>query len=218
MRVVDLFRDEGARDARGDPARDRRRRVGGGHGEISARIAVAPPKVLRSLASDENEPDLSGPGRQELLGAAQEIRVVAATEAAIARHDHEEGAVLRPRRGQERMRVRLDAAHEMLHHDLELVRIGTSRHGGLLSASQLRRRDHLHGLGDLLRILDGGDPLPDRLEARHYLPNPFLKSSIAARTRASRSSSSWRFSRVSFSTAGCFASMKENNSRSKVAI
>ncbi len=40
---------------------------------------------------------------------------------------------------------------------LHLVGIGPRRLGRLLGAAQLRRRDHLHGLGDLLRRLGGGD-------------------------------------------------------------
>ena len=39
------------------------------------------------------------------------------------------------------------------------LRIGTGRLGRLLRAPKLRRGDHLHRLGDLLRRLDGGDPV-----------------------------------------------------------
>src|SRR5213596_3634848 len=57
-----------------------------------------------------------------------------------------------------------------------LVRVRTSLHRGFLRAAQLRRRDHLHGLGDLLRVADRADPLPDRFEGRHY----FSEISVAS--------------------------------------
>ena len=41
-----------------------------------------------------------------------------------------------------------------------LLGIGTRRFGGGLRAAQLRGRHHLHGLGDLLRRLGGGDADP----------------------------------------------------------
>jgi hypothetical protein len=45
-------------------------------------------------------------------------------------------------------------------HRVHLFRIGPRRFGGILRAAQLGGRDHLHGLGDLLRRLGGGDADP----------------------------------------------------------
>ena len=39
----------------------------------------------------------------------------------------------------------------------------------VLRAAQFRRRDHLHGLGDLLRVFDRADAPPDIDQARHGL-------------------------------------------------
>ena len=39
-------------------------------------------------------------------------------------------------------------------------RVGAGEHGALLRATQLGRRDHLHGLGDLPRVLDTADATP----------------------------------------------------------
>jgi len=52
--------------------------------------------------------------------------------------------------------ARGDAVQD-LHH---LPRVGSSGEDGLLGPAQLGRRDHLHGLGDLLRVLDRADPAP----------------------------------------------------------
>jgi len=37
----------------------------------------------------------------------------------------------------------------------------------LLSAAQLRPGNHLHGLGDLLRVLDAADPAPESIVLWH---------------------------------------------------
>ncbi len=44
-------------------------------------------------------------------------------------------------------------------HLVHAFRVGTCSLGRLLRTAQLRRGDHLHRLGDLLRRLDGGDPV-----------------------------------------------------------
>ena len=57
----------------------------------------------------------------------------------------------------------LAAAGEVREHGLDLIGEGPRGFGGDLGAAQLRRRDHLHRLGDLLRRFDGGDPVSEVL-------------------------------------------------------
>jgi hypothetical protein len=50
--------------------------------------------------------------------------------------------------------ARRDAGQDALH----LRGVGTRVDDALLRAAQLRRGDHFHRLGDLLRVLDRADP------------------------------------------------------------
>jgi len=65
------------------------------------------------------------------------------------------------------MRLGLDAGRHRREHLGELGGIGARALRRLLRAAQLRGRDHLHRLGDLLGGADGRDPFAQRLEARH---------------------------------------------------
>ena len=47
------------------------------------------------------------------------------------------------------------------------LRIRTRRNHALLRAAQFGRRDHFHGLGDLLRVLDRADAPPEIDQTRH---------------------------------------------------
>src|SRR4029077_19378749 len=78
----------------------------------------------------------------------------------------------------------------------------------VLRALELRRRNELHRLGDLLRILYGADA-PLQLEGlRHYSA---LYSSIAFFNRALRSSASAFFVRISSAISGCWAAMNSSS-------
>jgi hypothetical protein len=50
-----------------------------------------------------------------------------------------------------------DRLGDVGQHGTHALRIGARRFRGLLRTAQLRRGDHLHRLGDLLRRLDRGD-------------------------------------------------------------
>ena len=52
-------------------------------------------------------------------------------------------------------------AATLLQHALHLHGVRPRVHDPLLRAAQLRRGDHLHRLGDLLRVLDRADPPPE---------------------------------------------------------
>ena len=61
----------------------------------------------------------------------------------------------------------LDAPRQRLQHAGDHLRVGPRRHRALLRAAQPGRRDHLHGLGDLARVLYAADA-PSKIEyVRH---------------------------------------------------
>jgi hypothetical protein len=49
----------------------------------------------------------------------------------------------------------------IVQHSFQHVGVGTGRDCPLLSTAQPSRRDHFHGLGDLLRALDAANAAPD---------------------------------------------------------
>src|SRR5271157_217022 len=52
-------------------------------------------------------------------------------------------------------------------HRFDLLGVRPRRYDRALRPPQLRYRDHLHRLGDLLRRLDGSDPVSEVLQGRH---------------------------------------------------
>jgi len=54
----------------------------------------------------------------------------------------------------------IGACGHAAEHALHLRRERTRGHDTVLRAAQLRRGHHLHGLRDLLRVLDRSDPAP----------------------------------------------------------
>jgi hypothetical protein len=59
------------------------------------------------------------------------------------------------------MRRRIDTGRQAVQHPEHLRRKRAGVLNALLRAPQLRRGDHLHRLGDLLRRLDGPHPSSD---------------------------------------------------------
>ena len=53
------------------------------------------------------------------------------------------------------------AADQRFEHVGEHLRVGPSLHSALLGAAQTGGRDHLHGLGDLPRVLHTADATPE---------------------------------------------------------
>ena len=109
---------------------------------------------LRSSFSDEG---LAGP---------DDVRVEGACKALVA-SDEDDKDVLLLALLQQRMHdvagvfvVEVGAANEGLKHVRDHARVGPGQHRTLLRTAQLRRRNHLHGLGDLPRVLDTADASP----------------------------------------------------------
>src|SRR6185369_10467717 len=113
------------------------------------------------------------------------------------------------------------AAGHRVEDLLHPARVGTGREDGLLRAPQLGRRDHLHGLGDLLRVLHAADAAADVDEGRHgslvtvlaqaaALPATWKTSpnSLSAALRPSATGARSFFSASSPSSCGCRRSRK----------
>src|SRR5579859_1819519 len=66
-------------------------------------------------------------------------------------------------------RVDLGALDEREQYAGQHLGIGTPCQGALLRATELGRRDHLHGLGDLPRVLHAADTAPDVEDVSHVL-------------------------------------------------
>jgi hypothetical protein len=130
-------------------------------------------EVVAALAANDRDLDVVVARLllpQEALGAPRDVAVEASREPAVRGDDDEEDA---PRVGvghQERVLVEVVRAHprrEPAHDLTELLRVGTRRDHPLLGALQLRGGHHLHGLGDLLGVLDAADALADVAQRRH---------------------------------------------------
>ena len=125
-------------------------------------------RPLRPISSMRDRgPDCSAMKR---CAALIEIGVESAGQALVAGHQNQQNAVLRPLR-QQRVRPRaLVRCHRRRHVRQHLAQQRHIRPRGdhaILRAPQLGRRDHLHGLGDLLRVLHRADAPPDVDQARH---------------------------------------------------
>jgi hypothetical protein len=165
---VELVVDEAAHDLACEVACDARGVEHARHRVLRDGRATASAQVVESLATDAFEADrLRRVLGDERLERAVQVRVVAAAETAIARHVDEQHALVRLGHAQQRVHVVGQTAHQVRDDGLELLRVRTRCDRGRLCATQLRRGDHLHRLGDLLRAAHRADALPDVLEARH---------------------------------------------------
>src|SRR5262249_17729349 len=132
-------------------------------------------------------------------GRPEDVRVEGPAEPLIGGDDHEPLAPGGPPREQ-RMGVPLGAADQPGEELGHLVGVGSRRDHALLRAAQLGGGHQLHGLGDLLRRLDGSDPPLDVAKGRHarlvryaaLMPRDATNSALASPmplARASRRSS-----------------------------
>ena len=126
--------------------------------EVAAQLLVA-------LAADAEELDLFALVHQRLralAGEAHDRGIECAAQTAFAGADQEQMHLILAGAGQQRRRAGRagGGAGDVGDHRVHLFGVGPRRFGGALRAAQLRGRDHLHGLGDLLRRLGGGDADP----------------------------------------------------------
>ena len=115
---------------------------------------------------------------QEAHGGADDVGVEAAAQALVRGDHHEQDALARPLLEQG-MGVRVGARGHAVQDLQHLPGVGPRGEHGVLGPAQLGRRDHLHGLGDLLRVLDRADPPPDVDEGGHGGSRPAFSAGAA---------------------------------------
>ena len=110
------------------------------------------------------------------------VGVEAAGQAAVGGDDDQQRAPAGPRGAalvEQRMRGRVHAARHAVQDPQHLGRERARLLDALLGAAQLRRGDHLHGLGDLLRRFHRPDAAAD-VQERGHESVPFLWQGHAA--------------------------------------
>ena len=167
-------------------------------------IVTRAPCARRAVSGDLLAPGARA-GRPPLC--AQQVGVVAAAEPAVARHARSGRCRCSSRRASSGCASSGEAGHDRGEHLGELLGVGPRALRRLLRAAQLRRGDHLHGLGDLLRA-SGPSAIRLRMSLRLGIERYAVKRlrellERARRSSASTSSVSSFFSRIAVSTSGC---------------
>src|SRR5450759_547428 len=157
-----------------------------GHQDDALAEEIAP------LAADQHELDCHARAfRLEALRALDQVGIEGARQALVAGDQDEQDALLGAPREQRvflLMVVAGDGRRQVAEYLAQERAVGPCPDGAILRTAQFRRRDHLHGLGDLLRIFDRADAPPDIDQTRHELvplgspPGSELKAPIRAAT------------------------------------
>ena len=119
-------------------------------------VGVTPLEEVAALAPNQFQLDfgLAMLG-DKLLRAADHVGIESAGQAAIGRDDQQQNPLLGPPGQQFDLFVSVLLGRGLRHirqHALDDLRVGPGRQHAILRAPQLGRRDHFHGLGDLLRV------------------------------------------------------------------
>jgi len=128
-------------------------------------------EVVTGLSSHGNERQLLAflpLGLHELLGDLDEVRVEAPAEPPVGGHEDDPDSPGVPNR-QKRVGPRVHTQGQAVQHVHELDRVGAKVLHPLLGGLELRRRDHVHGAGDLLGLLNGVDLSLDVSQCGHSL-------------------------------------------------
>src|ERR1039457_3074768 len=126
---------------------------------------------VATLAADQLELDFdAGALRLEALRTLDEVGIESAGQALVGGDEHQQDALfVAP--GEQRVLghalVAGDGRGDVAQHLAQHRAVGAGADGAILRAAQFRRRDHLHGLGDLLRVFDRADAPPDIDQTRH---------------------------------------------------
>ena len=150
----------------------------------------------------------------DLLARELDDRAVeAAAQPALGRHHHQEVGLIGAGAGQKLRPLTIRSrGGEAPHHLVHAFAVGAPGFGRILRAAQLRRRHHLHGLGDLASVLDTLDPVFQVLEAWHLSnPSPWA-TSVHAKVSANSSMAARIFSSSSPFTARSLLVMSSRRS------
>ena len=104
--------------------------------------------------------------RDQVRRRPMDVRVEGAAEAAVSRDDHHDDFLFGSHR-EERVLQLSRLRRDRRQHIREELCVGAGANHAVLGPPELRRRDHLHGLGDLLRALDRAQPAADVDERSH---------------------------------------------------
>src|SRR4051812_44554706 len=165
LHAVDLAVDVGGDQVLGDLARVGVLRAVG-EADVGARGVALAEAQRRDAAPPGGVPLQRAPLVLVLGGGAQaradDLRVERAGQAAVAGDEQQphgvDALVLLEDR---EVRDVLGRLGRLAGHAADRARVGPQRGDALLGPAQARRRDHLHGAGDLLDVLDRGDPVLD---------------------------------------------------------
>ena len=150
-------------------------------------LRILAAELIGALAADAEDLDglaLADQRVDLLTRQANDRRVERAAQAALGGADHQQMDLILAGAGQQ-LRRGIDVGHragDVAEHLLHALRIGPRGLGRGLCAAQLRRRDHLHGLGDLLRRLGRGDADAHVFETGHFVS--VALSSLVCHARA----------------------------------
>src|SRR5690606_24539797 len=101
----------------------------------------------------------------------EKVAVEAAAETAISRHQYQTDA-LDLALDQEGMVIFTAGARDVRDDVADFLGVGPRRSHAILRLAHLARRDHFHGLGDLLRVLDARDLGADFFGSGHRRGTP----------------------------------------------
>jgi hypothetical protein len=135
-------------------------------------LGKGPAQLVIAFAADAEELDFLAFGGERggaLAGEPHNGGVERAAQPALGGADEEQMLLIAASAAEKPGRVlgSGDRGRDIAEHGIHAAGIGARRLRRGLGAAQLRGRDHLHGLGDFLRRLGGGDPVAEVFERGH---------------------------------------------------
>src|SRR5215831_4208038 len=89
------------------------------------------------------------------------------------------------------MRLRLHPCVQLRNELVQVLGVRPCRHDPILGTLQLGRRHHLHGVGDLLCILDTRNATTNITQTRHNYAAPTFAVKLALNSAMARRKASW---------------------------
>ena len=127
---------------------------------LGQHLPFAPPEEIPAFAAHADEGNLDTRGLffpDELHRGVDQVDVEAAAQTPVSGHQHHTDPFHRGSRLEEGVDLRFYPAGHIAQHHGEGPGIRPEPFHAQLGAPQFRRRDHVHGLGDLLGLLDRPD-------------------------------------------------------------